>query len=422
MRKNQSNISKIRSQEAVPGFIESLRNLNFGIVLIAIYFLLEFGAVQDMFEFPRQLHIPYILVLISSGYSILLILKKPFILKSRVSKSFIFFCLLIFVHTIVMTKQPVVKMDIAKLFIGYLAHYILIVGCVRTRFQFILLIDIWLACVVLASFHGIMQGGLIYGSRWLKDENHISLIAATALPFAFIFFMAFESKARKIIYALCMVLYVGVNVVAASRGGALSLFCAAFFCWLPYRKQFKTLLIMATAIILVIMLAPPIFFSELETLKQGTKEGTAKSRIYTWGIAIDMFKDHPIIGVGIMNYPEYFLSYDYLKKWRGHRQGKRVAHSTPLQWLAETGIVGMVIFILLQKALFKNWSTRRQITKTKGLKIYKDLTDACGIAQLAFWVGGAFLSLLPYPFYWVLIPFSESWKIICIDYIDSATE
>jgi len=77
-----------------------------------------------------------------------------------------------------------------------------------------------------------------------------------------------------------------------------------------------------------------------------------------WETAASLFRDHPLLGVGFGNFPEY-----YLDAMRAHRIGPvnefgadaveriRVAESFYLQLAAETGIVGIVAFAVFLVAL-----------------------------------------------------------------------
>jgi O-antigen ligase len=170
--------------------------------------------------------------------------------------------------------------------------------------------------------------------------------------------------------------------------------------------------------VLVFQFAPSKFFEEMKTLEQGTQEGTAADRIYLWNIGFRMFYDRPFLGVGPLNYPYYFKSYEQGKLYDNNYQ-YRFAHSTPVQWLAEMGFVGITILFALHIYLFNNWrlydihkNHGKNLGEEVDLSLFLFLTNACAISILSFWCGAFFLSVMFYPFFWVLIFFSESWKNI----------
>lgn len=394
---------------------ESLKEFNFGIFLLSMHFLLEFGSFQGIFPILKDLKIPFIISSLSIVYACFLLFKGEVDLKSDVTRKFILLCAFIIVYSLISTDLEVYRIENSKLFMLYLSHYIIIVTCLKKPSQFILLIDIFIFAIVISSFHGIMQGGKIWGNRWLKDENHISLVVATAIPFALILYREYKNNFKKILYIIALAFFVAVNVVAASRGGALAMIIVAILSWLLFKNKFRIMLLMGLAVILVLSYAPKHFFEEMQTLEQGTEEGTADDRIYLWGFAIEMFEDHPLLGIGPMNYMTRFSEYEQGQRYK--LNVLRVPHSTPVQWLAEMGIVGSIIFLLLFKALYKNWKLAgelkrhpRYLENEERSAVFVSVTHACAIAQVGFWFAALFLSLMPYPFYWCLVPFSESWK------------
>ena len=407
------------NKAVLSNLLPDLKDFNYGIVLIGLYYIFEFGSFQGLFPFISELKIPFIVSLLSVVYAIYIVVNKRAPLKSDVSKKYLLLCVFIIAYGIAVTTPDYVKWDLVDLFVIYFSQYIIIISCIKKPSQFILLVDIWLLAIMFSSFHGIMQGGLIWGNRWLKDENHISLVVATAIPFALIFYMMSKSKMKKLFYIVCLAFFVAVNIVAASRGGALAMVIVSFLCWLLMKNKMRYLVIIIIAVIMVVSYAPQKFFDEMQTLEQGTEEGTADDRIYLWGVALDMFEDHMLIGVGPMNYPVYFS--DYEKGVRYPLGQYRVAHSTPVQWLAEMGLIGAFLLLLLQKALYKNWRMVSQLNKDGGSRLSKEesalfvnISHACMISQVGFWFAASFLTLMPYPFYWCLIPFSEAWKNICL--------
>lgn len=406
------------------------RDINYGIILVGTYFLFDFGSFQGVFEIVNQLRLPFILALLSVIYAIYLVMNRQIDFREQTTINFLVLVLFIIIYSQLLTVDAPDRKALLTLFLQYLANYLIIVACVKKPSQFIFLIDVWLLAILHSSYHAIFQGGKLYDSIWLRDENHISLVVAMALPFAFVLLREHQSKIKKTLYLICILFYVAANVVAASRGGALSLIIAGLLCWSLYGQKLLNLFILLSITILVFSFAPQKYFNEMKTLEQGTEEGTADDRIYLWGFAIQMFKDHPVIGVGPMNYPAYFWSYEKGARYQAKRALRRVAHSTPIQWLAETGLVGSVILLMLQKSLYRNWRNRyfhnkinsNQSTASKDIRFLTNMSHSCAISQIAFWLGALFLTLINYPFYWCLPAFSVAWKNISLDYFTSLTD
>jgi O-antigen ligase len=389
-------------------------DFNLGIYIIGVWILIEFGSIAGMYDFLNSpLRLPLIISVISILYALKLIILKYVDFTSRTTKIYFFLCIFIIIYTALSAKLPIAKSGLIKNFVVYLSIYVILTSSVKTISQFILVIDIWLASILFSSFHGIMQGGMVWGNHWLRDENEMSLLAAIAFPFAFLLYRTYKSKIKRICYLICMIFYVSVNIIAHSRGGSLTLFVVVGLCWLFTKYKLRNLILILIASLMVMTFAPSQYFQELETLSQGTEESTADDRLYLWGIGFEMFSDHPMMGVGPSNYPVFFSSYD---KGRRYEPGElRVPHSMPVQWLAEKGLVGFAILLLLQYAMFKNWSASNKKYDESRLneneiQLCKFVSSACAISQIGFWFGALFLTLLNWPFYWILVPFSEAWK------------
>lgn len=400
--------------DAIPKFAD----INYGIILVGTYFLFDFGSFQGVFEIVNQLRLPFIVALLSVIYATFLVMNRQIDFSEQTTIRFLVLVLFIIIYSQLVTVNDLDRNALLTLFIQYFANYLIVIACVKKPSQFIFLIDIWLLAILHSSYHAIYQGGKLYDSIWLKDENHISLIVAMALPFALILFMQHQSKIKKAFYLICILFYVATNVVAASRGGALAMILAGSLCLCLYKQKLRNLFILLLLIVSVFSFAPPKFFDEMKTLEQGTAEGTADDRIYLWGFAVEMFKDHPAIGVGPMNYPAYFWSYEKGQRYQKKRS-LRVAHSTPIQWLAETGLVGSVILIMFLKSQVGNWIAsfpkKGDFRSSTDIQIYTNMSHSCAISQIAFWLGALFLTLINYPFYWCLPAFSVAWKNVSLN-------
>lgn len=415
----------IENKSLLPrSYVFDFADINIGIVLIGLFFLFDFGSFQGVFEIVNKLRLPFILAFVTVVYAIYLAAIHFNEIKSKTTNRFALTCLFIIVYSQYSTINPTFKESIITELLQYFANYIIIVTTIKKPTQFVLLIDIFLAAIMHSSFHAIMQGGKLYDSIWLRDENHISLLVAMALPFALILLKESKSNLKKCFYALCLIFYVTASLIASSRGGTLAMAAGVYLTYKVFTKRKTRIFILsALTLISVIIFAPQKFIGEMKTLQEGTSEETASARIYLWRIAFEMFRDHPVFGVGPMNYSESFIEYDRGRLNPEHPDFKYVVHSTPIQWLAEMGIVGFIILISLVKTMYRNWKDIHLIKipektepKNDRLVFLKKLADASAITHVVFWVGAAFLSLMGYPFFWCLIPLSEISKKICKNY------
>jgi len=401
------------------------KDFNLGIILMGIYYVFEFGSFQALYPFVKKMHLPFIMVAISTIYVVLrFFFRKNISFTNPTTQSFALLCSFWICYSYAETISPIDREYTIKQFFSFFVYYLIVLSSVTKPSQFILLIDIWLLSICYSSLHGILQGGLVWGSQWLKDQNQFSTLLTIAIPFALFFLFNFQGKFRKIFYTSCLILFLTGVIVSASRGGFVALLSCGLLCLIFSKKsKIVLLLLFGCATILVFQFAPQKFFREVETISMGTEERTARARVYYYELAFKMFRDHPFLGVGPVNYPQYFSDYDY-KRVRKYGT-KRVGHSTPLAILSETGLIGAMIFFLLQVRMYKNWRFfHKQISLLEGeplekrqIRFFLSVANACAIAQVVFLINSLFLTLTTFPFYWCLVPFSETWKNLFFEYV-----
>lgn len=85
------------------------------------------------------------------------------------------------------------------------------------------------------------------------------------------------------------------------------------------------------------------------------KDPYALNRIDIWKMSLTIFKDHPLTGVGLDNFPEVSRRYNF-KQTRGpanYFKLPRITHNDYLQLMTETGIPGLLIILALFYFLVK---------------------------------------------------------------------
>ncbi len=102
----------------------------------------------------------------------------------------------------------------------------------------------------------------------------------------------------------------------------------------------------------------------VQTLYQQALKSSANVRAWDWWVGYEMFKDQPIVGVGLGDYKREFLPYkaEFLATERGQYYAQTVgyivraaqAHNEYVQIMAEMGLMGLLATALLLATLF--WS------------------------------------------------------------------
>lgn len=76
------------------------------------------------------------------------------------------------------------------------------------------------------------------------------------------------------------------------------------------------------------------------------------SRVEIWKFSFKMFLDNPILGIGLGSYPNVYFGYKGTSTWHLH------SHNIFIQCACELGIIGLVSFVWLLVALFKENFTK----------------------------------------------------------------
>lgn len=260
-----------------------------------------------------------------------------------------------------------------------------------------------------ALFNKVNGIGLVEGTRVtigrdigsiLGDPNDLSLVLLFPCSFALgLFFADGLSKFERNIALLAFIFLVSAIIATQSRGGLLGIMAVmGYFAW--QKVQSKALLVSAAVCLLPILFVAAGISDRSSggAAEEGIDE-SAMGRIYAWQAAFNMALVNPVTGVGIDNfYANYFF---YSPHWDGLNHA---VHSTWFGILAETGFVGLTVFICLLVSLFKAlFNANKQLLKINASSIHPIIQPclyAITAGLLSFMVSGTFLTQgFTWPFY-----------------------
>jgi len=197
---------------------------------------------------------------------------------------------------------------------------------------------------------------------YIVDRTSISGVYVLYLPLT-LYFILHRRGIIKLLGVVCFFTFFAIIVLSQSRGGFLGL-CMSFTVMVFYLRknvQFWKLFIMF--ILVVVCLSPSFYIDRIKQISAPIDDNeqitdySGASRLLLWSIAVDVFRDHPFIGVGNMNFPK--ASQGYAIKYSGRIdprlyeyvfgvQGKKFkVHNMFLNILAEGGLLAAIPFFLL---------------------------------------------------------------------------
>lgn len=267
------------------------------------------------------------------------------------------------------------------------------------------------SAILRAGTGGRIGGGTTY------DPNDLALILVTTLPIAIMLGLSNPSFRWKVI-SLGGAAFNLIGIIATkSRGGFLGLIAlGAFmlFVKLPgISKKKVTLILVILALVFGTHIGTEYKERILTILEESTSDITAGAgRIAAWKRALEIARDHPILGVG----PDAFIAayghYLETDKFTGEISREefggmwQTAHNSFLLVLVELGVPGLLIFLAIITKAFLNF--QKIIAKLANQDIYNNVriqATTLKMALFGFLVCAFFLSqsynVLLYVFYFL---------------------
>ncbi|CBL44140.1 O-antigen polymerase [gamma proteobacterium HdN1] len=249
----------------------------------------------------------------------------------------------------------------------------------------------------------------VTGAGWFRNSGELGMEMAMffAYTVCFAFFLRdyWGKWIRRFMYFV-PITALGCVLASSSRGAIVAAVGALAYLAMFSNKKMKGL---AGA---VVVLGVAYYFLPAEFLARFQSAGedkTSLSRIYYWGKAREMMADHPFFGVGYYNWYPYFRDRYYDPEFSGNVE---LAHNTFLQIGAETGYVGLAIFILLCVASFWiNWRTEI-LCRRPGFEFLRSFAMGMNAAGVALIVASNFLTATYIPSFWMHFTFT-----ICVSQI-----
>jgi O-antigen ligase len=261
--------------------------------------------------------------------------------------------------------------------------------------------DFWgLAQTTYASLFGDQWGYRASGS--IGDPNFFGLILVASLPLSIVQALGGRSKKRRIFALFVLALTLLAIGFTYSRGAMVGIGFVALAMAAGHKR--RELVVAGAAVLLlgVLVYMPKEYSLRMLTLRdisvstdqQRIADASYRGRRSELLVGWEMFKDHPIWGVGPGNYGPDYLKYNAIVGL-DERHTSREAHNLFMQTASETGLVGLSAFLfLIGTALWKTWKTILKL-RAAGANRFAGLTWALEVSMgvyllLSFFLHGAY--------------------------------
>ncbi len=276
------------------------------------------------------------------------------------------------------------------------------------------------------GLYGLIHGGVDLGAQgWgemLADNNFFALAMATNLALCWYGRSLTSSKLFKLVLLGMFACSLAAIVMSNSRGSVIA--AAVGMLLIIARSRYKALSLLVITAMMAgsVFLVKDMFFARMSTLTSNTPEASAESRLEHAKIAIKMWHDHPLIGVGFGG-----LNYARLVRFYTNRAesglNEHVAHNSYLQMLVDCGPVGFLIYA--GQILY----AIRWLGKTSKRQRQKDAPDArlaitrgLQVSLIIFAIGSTFYSANRMDLLYMLLMMTAAWYAIHTQQVESERE
>ncbi len=372
--------------------------MTFNIFLLLVF--IQFGRPQDFFPFLNSLRLALLFTLVALFLAIFNNRHFSFTesIKFKESKLYLlFFFIMIFGIPFAYYRRAAFNFVFFKYLANVLFFFLLVVNVQSIKKLKKVLFVVCLAVVFLAGMsltHGEFRDGRFYPGT-MYDPNDLAYFLVSFLPFFLIFIRKAEPIVNKIISTTGILLSLIVILLTGSRGGLLGLLVALFYILFSKivieRKSIKILLCLI-AVFTVSIYANKIDITRLQTITDLSSDYNMTSetgRMEIWKRGLSLSISNPLTGVGVICFSQAIGEQrgadQEIPKWQA-------PHNSYLQVLAETGFIGLWVFLSLIIASLLNF---QKLSKRKkaGAFLTEDanipgisLVGFCGSMTSAFFL------------------------------------
>lgn len=264
------------------------------------------------------------------------------------------------------TRQPALVVTSLRSLVVNIAIYLLIVNFF-TNWSTIqrIIYTIYIALLInsLFSVQQWMENPDVSGFRATGvslDPNALGSMCVAGVGISILSFWGSRSLKKKIVWVGLGGLLLFTVLLTASRTANLALIALAIFLLAFFPKRRVMILGVTIAFCLLLPFAPGSYKIRMENLGEdilraipGAAPGQQNIRGYLIESGLRMWRDHPIIGIGIGNFKLFSKTVGYNP---GIDWGKNVAaHNAYIELLAESGAIGFTIYVSLLCIVCRNF-------------------------------------------------------------------
>lgn len=312
----------------------------------------------------------------------------------------------------IFAEYPSNSFDRFSAFVNWLILYFLFIWIVTTRFRLFIVILLWMLCSFKMSQHAaitwVKRGmsfeswGISGGQGYFGNaaDLGVQMVIFVALSAAFVLgCRVFWGRYKLMFFALFPITAVMAVMATGERGTMLGLVTIGLVLIMAGKQRFRKLLFIGVVGFAIFHVMPVEYKARFETA--GT-DGTSQARLRYWKRGVQMYADHPVLGIGFNNWQRYYATHYPGESLRtGHQE---VAHSTPVTVLAEMGTLGFFFFYgMALTTLITNIKTIRLLKGSDDPedRLWRLCAYGLNLGLCGFLISSCFVTQHEFPFLFV---------------------
>ena len=220
---------------------------------------------------------------------------------------------------------------------------------------------------------GISEFGRYSWNNIFENPNDLAALTLPMLALCIGLLQTERGKWVRIAATIGTVLLPVIIFFTQSRGGILALLLFGSLVLLRKRRQGRMLAMTAAAATFVAIAVPSSVWTRLgglkgvvdtENLGAVDPYGSAEQRYEIWKVGAAIAADNLLFGTGPDTYPVAHSRYARTSRFNPTARGLRDTHSTYLNVLAESGVIGFILFMgMLGSVFLEGWRVMQRLRR-----------------------------------------------------------
>jgi putative inorganic carbon (hco3(-)) transporter len=302
---------------------------------------------------------------------------------------------------------------------GWVVIVLTISSIVTTRQRVIIFCFIYFVANLKMAQHGFRawagrgfafaDWGVTGSPGWFENSGEFGMQMAMVAPLLIAQLRIVHrrlSRPLKLLTWLFLVAILGSILASSSRGAIFAIVIVGLWAFVSARgKRLRFAFILAAVVTVALLALPEEFKHRFDTMGS---DNTSTSRLTYWKAGMEIFKKHPITGIGFQNWTQYVSEHRRDLIVTGHVE---VIHNTPLEVATELGSLGFIVFASVVVLIWRTNSRSQRLSNTGQDRLLGATAQGLNGSVIAFLVASFFMSVAVYPYLWITLAMSISVSI-----------